>query len=167
MLYSINWKNFIVWLSLFLEILSNMCILLCLIAAGGVGGSKGLNKMHQGGWNYQDLLKLEFVLGHFLILIKLTQGVSFQKFIIWPPYNLAQKSIAIVFYPVCDVINYKINLIFLIKPFFLYGQKVKIKIQISWERNTFKMKQKAFFIIFRTPFIKANKSFFSQMRVWL
>ena len=35
---------------------------------------------------------------------------------------------AIVFQPACDVITFKISLIFLIKPFFLHEQKVKTKI---------------------------------------
>ena len=36
--------------------------------------------------------------------------------------------IVIVCYPGYDVINFEINLIFLIKPLFLYDQKVKTKI---------------------------------------
>ena len=36
--------------------------------------------------------------------------------------------IVIVYWPGCNVINYEINLIVLIKPFFLHNQKVKIKI---------------------------------------
>ena len=63
MLYSINWPNFIVWLPLLLEILSNMCI-------------------------------------------------------------------AIICYPGCDVIDFEINLIFLIEPFFLHDQKVMTKTSI-------------------------------------
>ena len=59
-LYSINWSNFIVWLSLLLEILGNMCI-------------------------------------------------------------------AIICKPGCDVINSKINLIFLIKPFLYLSKNVKTK----------------------------------------
>ena len=35
--------------------------------------------------------------------------------------------IAIVSEPGCDVMSFKINLIFLIKPFFLYDQKVVTK----------------------------------------
>ena len=68
MLYSINWPNFIAWLSLFLETLGNMCI-------------------------------------------------------------------AIVCYPGCDVMDFEINLIFLIKPFFLQDPKVMAKTEISWERK--------------------------------
>ena len=60
MLYSINRPNFMVWLTLLLEILGNMCI-------------------------------------------------------------------AIVCYPGCEVMDFEINLIILIKPFFLHAQKVKTK----------------------------------------
>ena len=60
MLHSINWRNFIVWLPLFLEILDNMCI-------------------------------------------------------------------AIVCYLGCDIINFKINLIFLIKAFLYMTKKAKTK----------------------------------------
>ena len=35
----------------------------------------------------------------------------------------------------CDVKNFEINLIFLIKLFFLGDQKVKTKLQTSWERK--------------------------------
>ena len=35
--------------------------------------------------------------------------------------------IVIVFYSGCEVINFKINFMFLIKPFFLHGEKVKKK----------------------------------------
>ena len=41
---------------------------------------------------------------------------------------LSDMSNATVSFPSCDVINFEINLIFLIKPFFLHDQKVKIKI---------------------------------------
>ena len=40
---------------------------------------------------------------------------------------LGNMRIMIVCQPVCDLINFEINLIFLIKPFFLYDQKVKTK----------------------------------------
>ena len=60
LLYSINLPNLIVWLSLLLEILCNMCI-------------------------------------------------------------------AIVYYPGCDVMDFEINLIFLIEPYFLHDQKVMTK----------------------------------------
>ena len=40
---------------------------------------------------------------------------------------LGNMCIAIVYYPGCDVMDFEINVIFLIKPFFLHDQKVKIK----------------------------------------
>ena len=40
---------------------------------------------------------------------------------------LGNMRIMIVCQPVCDLMNFEINLIFLIKPFFLYDQKVKTK----------------------------------------
>ena len=40
---------------------------------------------------------------------------------------LGNMCIAIVYYPGCDVMNFEINFIFLIKPFFLHDQKVKTK----------------------------------------
>ena len=35
----------------------------------------------------------------------------------------------------CDVMNFEVALMFLIKPFFLHDQKVVTKTQISWERK--------------------------------
>ena len=46
---------------------------------------------------------------------------------------LGNVCIAIVFYPGCDVMDFEINYIFLIEPFFLHDQKVMTKTQISWE----------------------------------
>ena len=43
--------------------------------------------------------------------------------------------IAIVCYPCCDVMDFEINLIFLIEPFFLHEQKDMKKNWISWERK--------------------------------
>ena len=43
--------------------------------------------------------------------------------------------IAIVSKPDCDVMNSEVNLVFLIKPFFLYGQKVVTKTEIYLERK--------------------------------
>ena len=44
-------------------------------------------------------------------------------------------AICLLQFPGCHVINFEINLIFLIRPCFLYAQEVKTKIQISWERK--------------------------------
>ena len=43
--------------------------------------------------------------------------------------------IAIVCKPGCDAMNFEVNPIFLIKPFFLHDQKVVTKTKICWERK--------------------------------
>ena len=43
--------------------------------------------------------------------------------------------IAIVWKPICDAMNLEVNLIFLIKPFFLHDQKVVKKTETSWEQK--------------------------------
>ena len=46
--------------------------------------------------------------------------------------------------------DFEISYIFLIEPFFLNGQKLMTKTQISWEqKRAFKVKWKAFDIIFK------------------
>ena len=51
------------------------------------------------------------------------------------------------FFPGCHVINFEINLISLIKPFFFLIRKSRKSLIIL--RTSFKMKQKSFFIIFK------------------
>ena len=80
MLYSNNCQNFITWLLLLLEILSNMCI-------------------------------------------------------------------AIVCWPGCDVMDFEINFIFVMKIFFLHDQKVMTKLKYLENENSFKGEIKSFFII--------------------
>ena len=46
---------------------------------------------------------------------------------------LGNMCIVIVCFPGCEVINFEVNLIFLIKLLFLHDQNVKRKIQISRE----------------------------------
>ena len=48
---------------------------------------------------------------------------------------LGNMCIAIVCKPGCDVMNFEVNLIFLIKPFFLHGKKVVTRIYIARERK--------------------------------
>ena len=97
LLYSSNWPNFIVWLSLLSELLVNMCIV-------------------------------------------------------------------IVCKPGCDVMNFEVNFIFLIKPFFLHDQKVVAKTWISWERKELLRWHKNHFSPFlKRAFIQANsRKFFGR-----
>ena len=68
----------------------------------------------------------------------LLYSINWPNFFVWLFLLLeilGNMCIAIVYLESCDVIYFEINLIFLIKPFFLTDQKVKTKIQISWEWN--------------------------------
>ena len=63
--------------------------------------------------------------------------------------------------------NFEVNLIFLIKPFFLYEQKVVAKRKYLENGNAFKIKQKAFFIIFKGFSIKKITQFFWKVGIRL
>ena len=61
----------------------------------------------------------------------LLYSINWPNVIVWLP--LGNMCIAIVCKLGCDVINFEVNLIFLIWPFFLHNQKVVTKTYISWE----------------------------------
>ena len=64
--------------------------------------------------------------------------------------------------------NFEINLIFLIKSFFLPDQKVMIKtLNILRTKRAFKMKYKTFFIIFKALSMKETNKIFWKVRVRL
>ena len=57
-------------------------------------------------------------------------SINWPNFIAWLPLLLeilGNMCIAIVCYPGCEVMDFEINLIILIKQFFLHAQKVKTK----------------------------------------
>ena len=58
------------------------------------------------------------------------------------------------------VIDFEINLRFLIEPFFPHDQKVKTKLKILRMKKAFKVIWKAFFIIFKGLSLKQTKQFF-------
>ena len=66
---------------------------------------------------------------------------KFHFLVVFTLWDIGQYVYCNCFLPGCDVINFEINLIFLIKPFFLCDQKVKIKIWISWERKGLSLKK--------------------------
>ena len=66
--------------------------------------------------------------------------------------------IVIAFCPGCDVINFEISLIFLIKLFFLHEQKINTKISICVERKELH-EMKGTFHHFERPLIEGNKIF--------
>ena len=64
-------------------------------------------------------------------IFMLLYSINWPNFIVWLPLLceiLGNMCIVVACEPDCDVINFEINLIFLIKPFFLHGKKVKTKI---------------------------------------
>ena len=60
----------------------------------------------------------------------LLNSINWPNFIVWLPLLceiLGNMCITIVYKTGCDVIDFEVNLIFLIKPFYLPNQKVVIK----------------------------------------
>ena len=56
--------------------------------------------------------------------------INWPNFIVWLPFIieiLDNMCTAIVCKPDCDVMNFEVNLIFLVEPFFLHDQKVVTK----------------------------------------
>ena len=71
-------------------------------------------------------------------ILLLLHSINWLNFIVWLPLLgeiLDNMCIAIVCKAGCEVMNFEINLIFLIKPFFLHKQKIVTKTKISWERK--------------------------------
>ena len=78
-------------------------------------------------------------------------STNWPNFTAWLPLLreiLDNMCIAIICEPGYDGINFKINHIYLIKPFFLYDQKFKTKIQISWEQKELPRWNKTYFSSF-------------------
>ena len=81
--------------------------------------------------------------------------INWPNFIVWLPLLreiLGGMCTATVCSPGCDVINFKINMIFLIKPFFIYdqkGQDKNLNILRTKNEKSFRVKWKTFFIIFK------------------
>ena len=85
---------------------------------------KGLGIVAPPHFVYDFSAKILFVL----------YSINSPNFIVWFPLLLEifdNICIAVVCYPGYDVIDFEINLIFLIEPFFLHGQKVMTKTLIS------------------------------------
>ena len=69
----------------------------------------------------------------------LLYSINWPYFIVWLPFLcevLGNMCIVIVSKPGWDVMNFEVNLIFLIKHSFLHDQKVLTKGLISWERKS-------------------------------
>ena len=69
-------------------------------------------------------------------------SINWPNFIAWLPLLLdilGNMCIAIVCYPGCDVMDFQINLIFLIEPFFLHDEKFMTKTYFSRTKKEFKV----------------------------
>ena len=81
---------------------------------------KGLRIVSPAHFVYDFLAKM-FLMSHF---------INWPNFIAWLPLLrqiLGNMCIAIVCYPGCDVMDFEINLIFLMEPFFPLDQEVMTK----------------------------------------
>ena len=102
---------------------------------------KGLGILSPARFGYDFSTKM------FLMLC----SIKWPNFIVWLPLLLeilGNMCIIIVCWPGCDVINSKINLIFLINLFLYRTKKVK-NLNILRMKRAFKVKWKTFFIIFK------------------
>ena len=95
---------------------------------------------------------------HFSSYILLAEQISLSGWLPLLCEILGNMFIVIVCWPGWDVINFEINLVFLIKPFFLHDQKFKANNCHILRTEGFKMKWKAFFTIFKGPLLKQIKN---------
>ena len=101
----------------------------------------------------------------------LLYSINSLDFIDWLPLLheiLSHMCLKIVCSPGCDVKNFEVILIFLSKSFFLHDQKVKTKMQISWERKKLSRWNKKHFSSFLKGFYWRRKNkLFGNVRVRL
>ena len=91
-------------------------------------------------------------------------SINWSNFMVWLFLLcelLGNMCIGIVGKPGCDVMNFEVNLIFLIKLLFLAWQKCCIRTKISWEQKKLLRWKKIFFIIFQDLSIKSITQIFS------
>ena len=89
--------------------------------------------------SFQQLVSLpHFLDGSWIKIFVLLHSINWPNFIVWLLSLrdvLGNMWVVIVSEPGSDVINFEINLIFLINSVFLHDQKVKTKIYITWEQK--------------------------------
>ena len=81
--------------------------------------------------------------------------INWPNFIVWFPLHceiLDNMCIAIVCKPCCDIMIFEVNVIFLIKPFFLHNRRVVKKTEISCERKELLRWNKNHFLLFLKGF---------------
>ena len=89
------------------------------------------------------------------ILLTIFQEKYFSCSINWPNFNVwlpllleILGNMCIAMAPGCDIINFEINLIFLIKLFFYMNKNSRKKLNILRTKIAFKVEEKAYFVIF-------------------
>ena len=116
---------------------------------------KGLGLAFPPHWVYYFSRKIFFM----------SYSINWPSFILWLLLLLETLDnfyIATICCPVCDVINFEINLGFFIKPFFYKTKKSWQSLNISRTKKNFNMKQKAFFIVFKVLSLKKIKTTFLE-----
>ena len=109
---------------------------------------KGLGIVYPHHFVYDFLRKI------FLMLY----SINWPNFIVWLPLLLEtfdNMCFAIICFPSSDVISYETNLIFLIKPFFIWPKCHDKILNILGTKRTFKVK-KVFFIAFKWLLVVKN-----------
>ena len=109
-----------------------------------------------------------FVYGSSRKIFVMSYFINWPSFIVWLLLLiviLGTMCIVIICCPVCDVINFKINHSFLVKPFFYITKKSEQTVNISETKRAFNMKQKVFFIIFKEPSLRQTKQLLWKLRV--
>ena len=92
---------------------------------------------------------------------RMLYSVKWQNFIAWLPLLLevlGNMSIAIICFPGCDVINFEINIIFLIKPVFYLTRKSRQKFKYLENKKSFYVEIKSIFHHFKRAFCSQNLS---------
>ena len=82
-------------------------------------------------------------------------SINWSNFIVWLPLLLEIMDsicVALVVFPVCDVINFKINLIFLIEPIFYMTENPRQKSKFLENKNNFQGEIESIFHLFKRAF---------------
>ena len=92
-----------------------------------------------------------FLHGFWTKLFLSLYSIDWPNFIVWLPLHreiLGSMCVITVYWPGCDVVNFEIKLLLLIKPFFLLDQKVKTKRKrkeiLRWIKSIFYQFSRAF-----------------------
>ena len=112
-----------------------------------LGTSKEMLNFHFSGKGQEIFSTLHFVYDFSRKMFFMLFSINWANIIVGLPLLLkilGNMLIAIVFFPDCDVINFEINLIFLIEPFFYMDKKSRQNLNILrtkrdfwWNKNIF------------------------------